>query len=107
MNGKIVKNDNVMVIKGKDRGKTGQVMRVLAKEGKVVIAGINVYKKASKASKKNPQGGIIEVVKPVEISNIALVCPSCNKPTRIGYLVAKNGAKDRICKRCKSVIKEN
>jgi len=103
---KLVKKDKVKVIAGKDKGKIGEIMHVLASENKVVVGGINVFKKATKASKKNPQGGIIEVTKPISVSNVTLVCPSCDKPTRVGYSVSKAGAKDRICKACKGVIKE-
>jgi len=103
---KILKNDKVYVIKGKDRGKSGSVTRVLAKDGGVVVAGINLAKKAVKPSKKNTTGGIVEITRPVPMSNLALVCPSCGKPARVGYAVAKDGKKTRICKKCNAVVKE-
>jgi large subunit ribosomal protein L24 len=103
---KLVKKDRVKVIAGKDKGKTGEITKVLMSEGKVVVHGVNVYKKATKPTKRNPQGGIIEVTKPVDISNVALICPSCGKPTRIGYQMTKKGVKDRVCKACKGVVKE-
>jgi len=103
---KLVKKDRVKILAGKDKGKTGEITRVMTKEGKVVVHGVNVYKKAAKASKKNPQGGIIEIAKPIEISNVALICPACGKPSRVGYTITKKGEKDRICKACKAVIKE-
>jgi large subunit ribosomal protein L24 len=103
---KILKNDKVYIISGKDRGKNGEVTRVLQNNGKLVVAGVNIAKKAVKPSKKNTQGGIIEVTRPVPISNVALICPACNKPTRVGYSVSKDGKKTRICKRCKAVVKE-
>jgi large subunit ribosomal protein L24 len=103
---KILKNDKVYIIAGKDRGKSGEVTRVLAKDGQVVVAGINIAKKAVKPSKKNAGGGIIEITRPVPVSNVALVCPSCSKPARVGYIVAKDGKKVRVCKRCKAVVKE-
>jgi len=103
---KILKNDKVYVIAGKDRGKSGEVTRVLAKDGGIVVAGINIAKKAVKPSKKNAQGGIIEITRPLPMSNVAFVCPACNKPTRVGYVVAKDGKKVRICKKCKTAVKE-
>ena len=103
---KLKKNDRVKVLLGKDSGKTGEIVRVLPKEKKVVVHGANIYKKATKANKKNPQGGIIEIAKPIDISNVALICQSCGKSTRVGYIVTKQGVKDRICKACKGVIKE-
>ncbi len=106
MKAKIKKKDKVMIIAGKDKGKTGEVNRVLLTKNKVVIAGLNVVKKATKPSKKNTAGGIIEISKPVDISNIALVCPACGKPTRVGILVTKAGQKERICKACQKAIKE-
>ena len=103
---KILKNDKVYIISGKDRGKSGEVTRVLQKAGSVVVNGINIAKKAVKPSKKNAQGGIIEITRPVPVSNVILVCPSCGKPARIGYTVAKDGKKARTCKKCKQAIKE-
>ena len=106
MKAKIVKKDKVMVITGKDKGKTGEITRVLSKEKKVMVNGLNIVKKAVKPNKKNTQGGIIEVVKPIEISNVVLVCPACGKPTRVGILINKNGTKNRVCKTCKVAVKE-
>jgi len=103
---KIKKTDKVYVIAGKDRGKSGEVTRVLTKTAQVVVSGINIAKKAVKPSKKNAQGGIIEITRPLPISNVALVCPSCGKPTRIGYVVAKDGKKVRTCKKCQTAVKE-
>jgi large subunit ribosomal protein L24 len=103
---KILKNDKVYVITGKDKGKTGEVTRVISKKDEVVVAGINIAKKAVKPSKKNAAGGIMEVTRPVPVSNVVLFCPKCGKPARIGYLISKDGKKSRICKKCKAVVKE-
>jgi large subunit ribosomal protein L24 len=103
---KILKNDKVYVIAGKDKGKSGEVTRVLSKTSQVVISGINIAKKAVKPSKKNAAGGIMEVTRPVPVSNVALVCPKCGKPTRTGYIISKDGKKSRVCKKCKAVVKE-
>lgn len=100
---KIKIGDNVMITKGKDVGKSGKIERLLTKNGKAVIAGINIYKKNSKPSKKNPKGGIIDVTMPVAISNLRVVCPHCSKPARIGYKIIKD-EKFRICKKCKDQI---
>jgi len=100
---KIQKNDLVIVIGGKDKGKTGKVMHVNSKNGKATVEGLNVYKKNVKPSKKYPQGGIIDINAPVQISNLMIICPACKKATRTA---AKNTGKDkrRICKKCSEVI---
>jgi large subunit ribosomal protein L24 len=103
---KILKNDKVYIISGKDRGKSGEVTRVLQKAGSVVVNGINIAKKAVKPSKKNTAGGIIEITRPVPVNNVALICPACGKPARVGYSIAKDGKKTRICKKCAVAVKE-
>jgi len=103
---KIVKKDKVYIIAGKDKGKTGEVSRVIPATKQVLVVGVNVAKKAVKPSQKNAQGGIIDMIRPVPVSNVALVCPKCGKPTRIGYVVAKDGKKSRVCKKCQAVVKE-
>jgi large subunit ribosomal protein L24 len=102
---KIKKGDRVRVLAGKDRGKEGEVMFALPAEGKVIVEGINVAKKHQKPtqhkSTRNPmQGGIIDKDMPVEVSNVALICGSCGKATRIGYRFAADGEKMRICRKC-------
>lgn len=91
---KLTKGDKVLIIAGKDRNKTGVIERVLPKKSKVVIAGINTVKKHLKKSAKNPQGGVIETYLPIHISNVMLLDPSKDKPTRIGI----NEAGDRVAK---------
>lgn len=103
---KILKNDKVYVICGKDRGKSGEVTRVLTKTNQVVVSGINIAKKALKPSKKNAKGGIVEVTRPMPVSNVALICSACGKPTRVGYSVAKDGKKIRTCKKCSAKVGE-
>lgn len=97
---KIKKNDNVAVITGKDKGKSGIVERVFPTENKIVIKGIAIAKKSVKPSKKAPQGGIIEVNQKVNSSNVMIICTSCGKLTKIAYNVSEKG-KTRICKKCK------
>jgi large subunit ribosomal protein L24 len=96
---KIKKDDTVFIISGKDLGKNGQVQKVLIDEKKVVVTGINIAKKHLKPSRKNPHGGIIDMAKPLDISNVEVLCPHCGKPTRVGYKITKN-MKERICRKC-------
>ena len=103
---KIIKNDKVYIKTGKDKGKTGEVTKVMPKENKLLVAGINLAKKAVKPSKKSAAGGIIEIVRPISVSNVVLVCPKCGKPARIGYQITKDGKKSRICKKCQALVKE-
>lgn len=100
---KIKKGDNVKVLIGKDAGRTGSVERVLGKTNQVVVGGINIYKRSIKKT-GDTQGGMIDLVKPVDISNIILICPNCKKPTRVGFKVEKD-IKTRICKKCGKEIK--
>lgn len=81
---KIKKNDNVMVISGNDRGKTGKVLKVFPKEQRLIIEGVNLRKRHRKPSQRNPQGGIIENEAPIHISNVMILDPKTNEPTRIG-----------------------
>jgi large subunit ribosomal protein L24 len=101
---RIKKGDKVKVLLGKDRGRTGTVSRVLPKESKLVVKGINVAKKHVKPRGDKQKGGIIRLEKPLPVSKVAVVCPSCSQPTRIGYQVDKKGDKFRICKKCKSLL---
>lgn len=100
---KIKKGDKIKVLTGKDNGREGTVERVYAKADKLLITGINMFKKHIKKNEKMPQGGTVEVPRPIDVSKIALVCPKCKKITRIGYEVVKN-KKYRICKKCKSRV---
>jgi len=96
---KIKIKDLVMVNKGRDVGKTGRVERLILKNSKIVVSGVNIYKKHSRPTKKNPKGGIIDVTMPLRIENITLLCPHCSKPTRVGYKINKDN-KIRVCKKC-------
>ena len=100
---KIIKGDQVKVLIGKDKGRSGQVIVCFPKKNKAVIKGLNMFKKHVKAS-QNQSGGIIEREVPLHVSKIALICPNCLKPTRVGYQIDKSGQKYRICKKCKSII---
>ena len=95
---KIHKNDNVVVIAGNDRGKNGKVLKVFPKKSRAIIEGVNIRKRHTKPTQNNPQGGIIEMEAPIHISNIMLLDPKSNEPTRIGaqiILDEKTGKKKR------------
>ena len=96
---KLKKGDTVVVTIGKDKGKKGKIERVVPAESAVVIPGINVFKRHMKRRDEKTPGGIIDLVKPIAVSKIALICPSCGKPTRVGYLVSKS-EKVRVCRKC-------
>ncbi len=96
---KIKKGDKVRVLTGKDRGKEGQVMRVLPAERRVIVDGINVAKHHLKPTRATMQGGIIDKDMPLPVAAVAVVCSSCG-PTRIGYRVDEQGRKLRVCRKC-------
>lgn len=101
---KLKRNDNVIVLSGRDKGKTGEIREVRPAANQVLVEGVGVVKRHTKPSSKHPKGGILEIEKPVHASKVALVCPSCKKPTRIGYQI--NGdVKERMCRKCKAVVK--
>ncbi|HSX58070.1 MAG TPA: 50S ribosomal protein L24 [Candidatus Saccharimonadales bacterium] len=95
--------DEVVVTAGKDKGKKGKVDRVFPRESKLVVAGVNMYKRNAKGTSGAKQTGIIDIVKPIGLGNVALVCPKCKLPTRVA-LVIKNNEKKRVCKKCEQVI---
>jgi large subunit ribosomal protein L24 len=100
----IKKEDTVQVITGSEKGKKGRVLAVMSSNQKVIIERIKMIKKHIKPSKQHQQGGIIDKEAPVHMSNVMLVCPKCEKPTRIGALLLENGKKVRVCKKCKEVM---
>lgn len=100
---KIKKNDEVKVLIGKDHGKTGKVIRVFSKEDKVLVEGLNLSKRHIRKMGQT-EGGIIDIAKSLNISNVALVCPACKKTTRVGAKI-EGTSKYRMCKKCREVIK--
>ena len=96
---KIRKGDNVQVLSGNDKGKTGEVLEVMQKEDKVVVKGVNVRKKHVKARKQGDESGIIPVECAIPASKVNVVCPKCGKVTKVGYRVDKD-KKVRVCKKC-------
>lgn len=101
---KIKKNDTVMVIKGRDRGKTGKVSRVMAVQGRVVVERLNIVKRHSKPSGAASPGGIVEKEAPIRISNVMVFCDRCNAPVRVGFKANTDGSKSRICRRCNETL---
>ncbi len=100
---KLKKGDEIIVTAGKDKGKRGKIEEVLSKLDKVVVAGVNVYKRHRKRQSEQKAGGIIDLVKPLPVANVAFMCPKCKKPTRIGYEVSSK-EKHRICRKCKQMV---
>ncbi|MEW6075133.1 MAG: 50S ribosomal protein L24 [Candidatus Omnitrophota bacterium] len=100
---KIKKNDTVQVLKGKDRGKKGKVLKAIG-ESRIIIEGINLVKKSVRKKQQDQQGGIVSIEAPLAIANVILVCKNCNKPTRVGIKVSKDGSKTRVCKQCKGTL---
>jgi large subunit ribosomal protein L24 len=100
---RIHKGDKVQVISGKDKGVTSVVMRALPQSQKVVVEKVAVAKKAQRPTRDNPSGGIMSIEKPVHVSTVMLVCPKCNKPTRVGVRVDEK-KKVRVCKKCNKDI---
>lgn len=102
---RLKKDDQVIVLSGKYKGKTGKVLVTHPRENKVTVEGINIVKKHQKPNKAHPQGGILEITKPIWVSKVAIVDPSTKKASRIGYSVAKDGTKTRVFKQSGKEIK--
>ncbi len=101
----IRRNDNVLVMAGRDRGKRGRVLRVIPATNRVVVEGVNFIKRHTKANPgKNIKGGIVEREASLHASNVQLVCPECGAATRIGRQVLDDGRKVRICRKCEGVV---
>lgn len=100
----VKKNDMVEIIAGKERGKTGKVLRVLPGKGRVVVENLNVIKRHTRPNQLNPEGGIIEKEAPLSISNVMLICGSCNQAARTGVRMLEDGSKTRYCKKCNESV---
>jgi len=101
---KIRKNDNVLVIAGKDKGKKGKVRFAYPDDERLLVEGVNFIKKHSRARGQVKQAGIIDLEAPVHVSNVRLLCSKCNRPTRIGFAFLEDGKKVRICRSCREVV---
>jgi len=97
---KIRRGDKVKVIAGRDVGKEGTVERVLRREGRLIVSGVNQLKKFVKKGREGEPAGIITVPGPIDVSNVMLICPKCSKPTRVGFEIQQGGKKMRVCRRC-------
>lgn len=101
----VKKDDTVVVLAGKDKDKRGKVLGVEPKRNKVLVDGVNVVRRHTKPRPPRfPQGGIIEKTMPIDLSNVMLVCPKCDKPTRIASKVDAEGKRARVCKHCNELI---
>jgi large subunit ribosomal protein L24 len=106
---KIHKNDNVMVVAGNSRGKSGKVLKVFRDEQRVIIEGVNIIKRHTRASQKNPQGGIVQKEASINLSNVMVICPKCSKPSRVGRKPVTDSATGRkqmmrVCRKCEEMF---
>jgi len=100
---KIKKGDTVLIISGKDKGKKAKVLESFPKQGKISVEGVNIVKKHRRPKTEKEKGQVIEIIKPINVSNVKLMCPKCNKAVRVGYRLTEKG-KYRICKKCEQEI---
>lgn len=100
---KIKKGDRVLILKGKDAGKSGKVIRVFASLGKVTIEGLNLSKKNVRPKRQGEKGQIVSAPTPIRVENVVFVCPSCGKSSKLGYR-ERDKVKSRICKKCQATV---
>ncbi len=101
---KLHREDNVLVTKGRDRGKQGRIQQVFPKRDKVLVEGVNVVKRHTRARGGVRQSGIVQKELPIQTANVALICTHCIRPTRVGFRFLADGTKARVCKKCQEVI---
>lgn len=100
---KIKKDDNVLVISGKDKGKIAKILKVFSKERKILVQGVNLKSKHIKPKKQGEKGQVVKIAMPFDLSNVKIICPKCGKAAKVGYKIAGD-KKFRVCKKCKSEI---
>jgi len=100
----VKKNDMVMIIAGKEKGKSGKVTRIFPDKGRLTVEGLNVVKRHTRPSRANQEGGIVEKEAALDASNVQLLCGACRKPTRTGIRVLEDGSKVRYCKKCNEIV---
>lgn len=98
------REDTVVVLAGKDRGKRGRVLKIINKTEKVLVEKINMVKRHTRPSQELPQGGIVEKEAAIHVSNLQVVCSKCGKPTRISHKILSSGKKNRVCKKCGEIM---
>ena len=96
---KLKKDDNVLIMSGKDRGRKGKILEVLPKKGKIVVEGMNIHKKHTKPKRQGQKGEVVEISAAFDASNAQLICTKCTKPARVGYKITAE-KKYRACKKC-------
>jgi len=102
---RVRRNDSVVVLAGKSKGRTGRVLRVYPDEGRAIVEGVNFVRKHTKANpQKNIKGGILEREAPVDASNLMVICGECGKPSRVGHKFLDDGTKVRTCRRCNGIL---
>jgi large subunit ribosomal protein L24 len=101
---KLRKGDTVQVIKGKDTGKKGKIITIFTAEGRALVEGINMLKKHKRKSRQDQQGGIVSIEAPIALANIMFLCKRCNRPSKLGVTIAKDGSRNRFCKACKETV---
>ncbi len=104
MAARVKKNDTVMIITGKERGKIGKVLRVLPAENRVVVERLNLVKRHLKPRGPQSPGGILEKEAPLHLSNVMPMCERCNAPVRVGHRILEDGSKARVCRRCSGLL---
>jgi large subunit ribosomal protein L24 len=100
----VKKDDMVKILAGKERGKTGKVLRVFPAKGRVVVEGLNQVKRHTRPTQLSPEGGIVEKEAAISMSNVMLICGSCNEATRTGVRLLEDGTKTRFCKKCNASV---
>ncbi|MBI1804913.1 MAG: 50S ribosomal protein L24 [Ignavibacteriae bacterium] len=106
---KIHKNDNVTVIAGNSRGKTGKVLKVYRDDRRVIVEGVNIIRRHSRPSQRNPQGGIVQKEAPISAANIMVICPKCSEPSRFGHKQVSDSTTGRkhmmrVCRKCEEMF---
>ncbi|OHB31226.1 MAG: 50S ribosomal protein L24 [Desulfuromonadaceae bacterium GWC2_58_13] len=100
----VKKDDMVMIIAGKEKGKSGKVTRIFSDKGRLTVEGLNVVKRHTRPSRANQEGGIVEKEAALNASNVQLLCRACGKPARTGIRVLEDGSKVRYCKKCNEIV---
>jgi large subunit ribosomal protein L24 len=101
---RLKRDDEVMVVRGRDKGRRGKIQRILPDKGQILVEGINMVKRHYKAGVRGRQAGIVEKEMPMDASKVMPVCPSCEKPTRVSIKVLDDGSKSRVCKHCEGML---